>query len=719
VNVVDKQKNSTSSELSIDLPNFPAESPYYPLNGICGQLKWNAFPADKITLVQKEITSMNKNELETAKLSRAIAIQQMYIDLSMVAQSMVRNNPGTFSQNQDTTNNTDFSDVAVQQFGVPQSVNGNICDSKATEKCILWGSVEGAQTSPLFNGTEFRGAILDYNGIMLPTLTLIKQASQVESSTRAREFIRDASAQGWIMAGSYFFNLISLNVKASEHGALIDENTGLNKSTFSIDPFKKAFTNWESNPPKCSTDNYGTLCTWFNSDPEPVQSILKLINNYTPAGNGTINTPDFEKADLPVINRQASSTVFGFTNNSTVLQLPNQPGFEKLKFADSMNIKYDASLQPLPSLNFNCGEFRIWGLSAGCLGRNFAEIFYNGAFVPIYNFFLKIFGEMITSVIQAFLVIPLVGMSEIFKKGMKIINEPGVNPIVALAQMGTYYINFAANLWLELIMKSITSILIPIFGMFIMALIAMSLPLLLAWLGIMVAIGFNTAYYVPIMPYMVFTFGAIGWLMSVIESMVAAPIVALAVTHPEGHDAFGKGETAIMILLNVFLRPSMMIIGYIAAIALSYVSVWIINAGFDNAIGFIQGGGYYGTGDDAEAISTAIGGVQGGYKDWAGIFAYFFSILVYTMIYITVVTKAFTLIAVLPDKVLRWVGGSPESYGQDTSQWGDETKQKVDKSSEDTTKALGQVNDKLGAHAGNAIAKVTGKKTGDSHLDAS
>lgn len=31
-----------------------------------------------------------------------------------------------------------------------------------------------------------------------------------------------------------------------------------------------------------------------------------------------------------------------------------------------------------------------------------------------------------------------------------------------------------------------------------------------------------------------------------------------------------------------------MIIGYIAAIALTYVGVWILNAGFDQAIGFVQ-----------------------------------------------------------------------------------------------------------------------------------
>lgn len=738
VNAVDFQKTHSDTVLRIPLPNI-TDGVYKSLNGICGQMTWNRVPENIASLtvrtkteeisvpnpfggppivVKRDVTTgiggLSESELETVKLSRAIAVQQMYLDLSSIAQTMVRNNPGTFNREKETTND-DFSDVAVQQYGVPQSISGEICQDKQTVKCILWGGMGDKGGAPLFNGTEFRGAILDYNGIMRPTLTLIQQAQEYESSRGAREFIREASTQGWIMAGSYFFNLVTLNVKASKNSDLVDSHTGLDYSAFKIDPFKDAFSNWTN---KCSSGQYGELCTWFNGDAGRVLSILKLINNYN-SSSGGMTVPDFDNNNLAVVKDDPSSTVYGFTANSTVLQLPNQPGQSELTFAQGMNIKFNSEIQPLPSLSFTCGEFKIWGLSAGCIGRVFAEIFYNGAFVPLYNGLIIAFGQIIISIIHTFLVIPLVGMGEIFKQGIQIISKPGVNPIVALAQMGTYYINFCANLWIELIMKSITAALIPIFGMFIFALLSLSLPLLLAWCGLMMTIGFNTAYYVPILPYMIFTFGSVGWLMSVIESMVAAPIVALAVTHPEGHDAFGKGETAIMILLNVFLRPSMMIIGYIAAIGLSYVSVWIINAGFDNAIGFIQGSGYYGTNSDAQSINSAIGGVQGGYKDWAGVYAYFFSIFMYTIIYITVVTKAFTLIAVLPDKVLRWVGGTPESYGTDTSQWGEEAKQKMDKASDETQRGQAQVDKKLSGHTTKAINEVAGgNKSTSSTIDA-
>ena len=73
-------------------------------------------------------------------------------------------------------------------------------------------------------------------------------------------------------------------------------------------------------------------------------------------------------------------------------------------------------------------------------------------------------------------------------------------------------------------------------------------------------------------------------------------------------------------------------------------------------------------------VSTEIGDVRGGYVDWAGAYAYFFSILIYTSMYLTVVQKAFTLIATLPDKVLRWIGGSPENISTETVGWTEDTK---------------------------------------------
>jgi defect-in-organelle-trafficking protein DotA len=434
------------------------------------------------------------------------------------------------------------------------------------------------------------------------------------------------------------------------------------------------------------------------------------------------------------INGLQSSTVYGFVRNSLLVQIPGQPGIQPLQFANIMSFTPDTKMYYLQQQSFSCGYVKTFVFSF-CLGALLGDIFYNGIIYVIYNALVFFFQQIIQQVIMAFIMIPIQGMSQIFKDGLNTIAQPGADPIQALAQMGIMYINFSGNLWMGLMAMAVTSALIPMFGIFIFALFAFVLPLLFAWIGIMVSVGFTTAYYIPILPYMIFTFGSIAWLISVIEAMVAAPIVALGVTHPEGHDAFGKGEAAIMLLMNVFLRPAMMIIGYISAIALSYVSVWILNAGFDNAIMYIQGGNSNGigsagmelslpatgasnasfTGNSNSSYSTGgigpqTGSGSGGYKDWAGIYAYFFSILLYTTMYLTVVQKAFTLISYLPDKVLRWIGGSPESLGAESAQWGDEqVKGKMGEASKGTQDAQGQMGKQLGGMGQKAAGAMKGK----------
>lgn len=159
--------------------------------------------------------------------------------------------------------------------------------------------------------------------------------------------------------------------------------------------------------------------------------------------------------------------------------------------------------------------------------------------------------------------------------------------------------------------------------------------------------GVSFQFYIPLIPYILFTFGGIAWFIAVIEAMVAAPIVALGVTHPEGqNETFGKSEQAIWLLLNIFLRPGMMVIGLIAGIILSYVGIWLLDAGF-----LIAAGG---------AIGFTLG---------SGIVVGFFALLViYFSMVVAIVTKAFSLIHILPDKILRWLsGGYAEQLGQETA----------------------------------------------------
>lgn len=165
------------------------------------------------------------------------------------------------------------------------------------------------------------------------------------------------------------------------------------------------------------------------------------------------------------------------------------------------------------------------------------------------------------------------------------------------------------------------------------------LPIVMALLFSLFVFGATLAVYVPLIPYIIFTMGAIGWFMSTIEAMVAGPIVALGIIHPEGqHQIWGKAEHGVLLLMNIFLRPTLMIFGLISGMLLSYVIVTLVNAAFVNVMRQIYSG--------------------------PGLVETILFIAAYIGLIITALNKCFSLIHLLPEKVLGWIGGRGEAYGE-------------------------------------------------------
>jgi defect-in-organelle-trafficking protein DotA len=719
----DKGKLFADMQFSMPMPNI-SSGPYADLNGICGLVSWNSLsgalaPPKKSSILGRNVPSASVNlsssELETAQMSRAIAIQQMYMDLSTVAQVIVNNNPlintNPAVKSQSLAGASEnFAPNAKLDFGVPYT-SSNVPCTKYSEGCTNWGPTPGWSGGVLFSGTEFVGSIMDYKAIMTPTLRLIRAQQNTESANANRAFISGANQKGWILAGAYFYDLVKLSGNAASIASLEDKDTGLERSTFDSSKLTSLY----------SSDPKNKLVAWFPGKNNPeLLAVQAMIDG---AGEGVaLVAPSFVASPgREATEGKLASTVFGLSNNSVMIQFPGQPGLVDLKFTKVMSFTVNTKPMTMPFVKFPCGgiNFVIFKL---CVGRILGDIMYNGFFVLIYNAIMVAFSGLIKQVVFMFLMLPLVGMQYIFKQGITILNEPGANPIVALANMGVHYINFSGNLWLQLLGMTVTFGVmgaIPYVGGFVLLLVplmAMGMPIVIAWVGVMTTIGFTTAYYVPLLPYIIFTLGAIGWFICVLEAMVAAPIVALGVTHPEGHDAFGKGEQALMILLNVFLRPSMMIIGFIGAIILSYVGVWLLSAGYDHAASYIQGGAEatkehggagrsLGAGADTmykQAQGAGSGATK--YTEWAGIYAYFFTILTFTSLYLLIVQNAFSLIDMLPDKILRWIGGTHETIGEQTSKWADEAKQQSGKGADETLKGQGATTEKAGGYGKAAIA---------------
>ena len=170
------------------------------------------------------------------------------------------------------------------------------------------------------------------------------------------------------------------------------------------------------------------------------------------------------------------------------------------------------------------------------------------------------------------------------------------------------------------------------------------MPAIMALLGILLALGGTLAIYVPLIPFTIFTMGAIGWLLSTIETMVAGPLVALGILSPGGrHEVLGAAEPALMLLFSVFLRPTLMIFGLIAAMLLAGVVMAMINQGF------------------WAIASPAILGTNG---MAAGPVGFIIFLCAYVTLVVSAMNKCFEAIHWIPEKVLRWIGGQGEQYGE-------------------------------------------------------
>ncbi len=677
ISVYEDDPNRTSN-YEVPMPNFAGDSIYHDLNGICGTIKWAPMDSNDLNKVDNNISSISESDMETLAKTSAAAVEQMYLTMSTTSRTIVSNDPQLNKNSSDTSNTA--SDVADDQFGVPENSSKTLCGG-AGDDCPNWGQDDSSTKTVLLDGTELQDAIADYNAVMMPAINLINDAKDKDNANEARKFMENAKERGWIFAGSYFFDLARINGNAVTGANQTDSGSGLNDSTFTLKNLEDPF----EGDNECGSI-FTKVCTFFDKKSTAVDQLVALFQG--DPGDKVPQTKFEENSEFNVYSGTKASTVFGYASNAMLIDLAEQEGTTGPQI--HLKLKLDiGDFYGLPDIGSGCVHLPF---GIGCFGQKQIKKIYKDYVLGLFNWFTKAAFKYINILINGFLVKPLAEIVEIFMSGTEVLKIPGINPIVALAKLGSTYINYGMTTWIVATGMAVAGSFYPT----TYAIMAAVMPLFLTWMGILFIMGFMMGYFIPFMPYMIFTFGAIGWLISVIESMVAAPIVALGVAHPEGHDALGKSEQGLMILLNVFLRPAMMIIGYIGAIALSYVGIWIMNAGFENVLKYLQTDEIW----NQTSHFTPI--------PWASIFGYFFASMIYTLMYLTIVQKAFTLIAVLPDKVLRWIGGQAEQTGQETAQWSEEGKGKIGEHGKATADAGGALQSQMAGQADKKAA--AGKK---------
>lgn len=195
--------------------------------------------------------------------------------------------------------------------------------------------------------------------------------------------------------------------------------------------------------------------------------------------------------------------------------------------------------------------------------------------------------------------------------------------------------------------------------------------------------GIGLAYYLPAIPYVLWTMGIIGWVILVLESMVAAPLWAAAHAVPEGEGLAGQhGRQGYMLFMGVLMRPALMVVGFFSAYVLMNVVGHFIGLTFTVFIaGMMQDSGMLGALGAASIASGAAGFLGGGgpFGFAASSATTFAGMSLLTMLatvfigggtLIVASHKVFGLITWLPDNVMRWLGGG----GMSLHEQGDESR---------------------------------------------
>lgn len=604
-----------SDKITVKFPDFDSgyANSYAQLNGVCGRMEWDAMTQDyargQLTgqAWSNDISSASVDDyidddlVEMVALSRVVAIQQMYLDMGNLAQVIV--------------NNDDLADSEAGDLSLPL---GTAMPGPGGQ---VWADPKGNKPA-LLQGRELIEAAGNYYTIMAPTLNLIN--NNIFGLGGRIKILNTAKKQGWILAGSYFYDVAGFRTTQQDFNEDQDKLSVSDNWTLDATPQSPGADNPGFEALKRDLAQSGFLNAERLRDKADAlihHDIKDYVSDAAAFGVGKEQQPyDVGVQNNPTMGAQAFSAVSGFGIDGE-------------------------------GWRFKGGIFNMMG--------SIGSLLFNMLLLPILNIFMTIASAPVALMMMGINIVLSVWI--IMWAGMiEQIMSNSINPLVGVALIGNMLLDQSVTAWQAIMLGFVTMLSnIPLMGAGLALLMFMG-PILLAILMILFSAGLVLGYYIPLMPYIFFILGGLAWMMAVIEAMVAAPLVALGIMHPEGHEVFGKaGDSAIPLLFNLFLRPAMMVMGFIGAILLSYAAIQLLHFGISRVLTPIIS---IGNTDVLMGIGTSLVSFSGIAKAAA-------ILTVYVAMHIVLLEKAFSLIYVLPDQVLRWVfAGFRDHMAQDTAQ---------------------------------------------------
>lgn len=149
--------------------------------------------------------------------------------------------------------------------------------------------------------------------------------------------------------------------------------------------------------------------------------------------------------------------------------------------------------------------------------------------------------------------------------------------------------------------------------------------------------GLILAYILPMLPYFFWFAGVLGWIVLVLELLIAVPLWMFAHITYRGEGLHGRGFQGYSMLLNMLFRPALMLIGLFAGYVVYAAAAWFLQMTFGVAAGFVLMNGWL--------VTNLIG---------VGLLMCSF-----VLAHIVATTQAFRLISIIPHHVVRIAGLEP------------------------------------------------------------
>lgn len=154
-------------------------------------------------------------------------------------------------------------------------------------------------------------------------------------------------------------------------------------------------------------------------------------------------------------------------------------------------------------------------------------------------------------------------------------------------------------------------------------------------------IGVFYAYIIPIIPFYYVVMLFVGWVIMIIESIIAVIVWAFLFVRMDGNDLVDQPQRqGVLILFNLLLRPTLGILALILAMTALPLILNVVNRLMMPAFFAAQGSSFV----------FLIGSVA--------------SLVIAAYIHYQIITRTLALIVELPDRIARWFGLPGEGLGE-------------------------------------------------------